>query len=88
VEDSYHTTSTPVSLNFGAGMSYAAGTNTSGAGHNDYLDLGLDTTADILLQLEDAPDTTYPSQGGRPQQAPDRFMPGSHTVQRKHGRCH
>jgi hypothetical protein len=74
VEDSYHTTSTPVSLNFGAGMSYAAGTNTSGAGHNDYSDLSLDTT--------------YPSQGGRPQQAPDRFMPGSHAVQRKHGRCH
>jgi hypothetical protein len=36
----------------------------SGAGHDDVPQFGLDTTADILSQLEDAPDTTQPSLGG------------------------
>jgi hypothetical protein len=33
-----------------------------GRAHDDYPDLGLDTTADVLSQLEDAPDMMHPSQ--------------------------
>jgi hypothetical protein len=39
---------TPAGLDSGAGPSYAARMSFVGAGHNDYLDLSLDTTADIL----------------------------------------
>jgi hypothetical protein len=52
-------------LDFGAGSSYATGTSSTGATHNDDVpDLGpnLDTMADVLLQLEDAPDPMQPSQ--------------------------
>jgi hypothetical protein len=52
----------PVILDFGARPSYATRMSFVGARHNDYLDLGLDTTTDIFSQLEDAPDTTQPSQ--------------------------
>jgi hypothetical protein len=61
-EDVYHTV--PTDLDFGAGSSYATGTSSTGATHNDDVpDLGpdLDTMADVLLQLEDAPDPTQPS---------------------------
>jgi hypothetical protein len=46
VEDVYHTT--PAGLDFGVGSSYAAGMSSVGATHDDVLDLGLDTTADVL----------------------------------------
>jgi hypothetical protein len=39
---------TVVGLNFGFRSSYAAGMSSAGAGHDDYPDLGLDTTTDIL----------------------------------------
>jgi hypothetical protein len=89
----YHTA--PAGLDFGAGWSYAAGTSSTGAAHDDDVpDLGpdLDTTADILSQLEDAPDPTQPSQtlhGGRARQPPHRFTPGSGAIiPRKHGHRH
>jgi hypothetical protein len=55
----------PMGLNFGAGLSYATGTSSASAAHDDDVpDLGpnLDTTTDVLSQLEDAPDPTQPSQ--------------------------
>jgi hypothetical protein len=58
VEDVYHTVATPVDLDSSTGLRYAAGMNSGGAGHDDHLNLGLDTIADILSQLKDAPDTT------------------------------
>jgi hypothetical protein len=58
VEDVYHTVATPTGLDSGTGLRYAAGMNSGGAGHDDHLNLSLDTIADILSQLEDAPDTT------------------------------
>jgi hypothetical protein len=57
-----------------------------GAEHDDYPNLDLNTTTDILSQLKDAPNTTQPSQGGQPRQAPDRFTLGSHAVHRKRRR--
>jgi hypothetical protein len=54
----------PAGLDFGAGLSYATGTSSAGAAHDgDVPDLGpdLDTTMDVLSQLEDAPDLTQPS---------------------------
>jgi hypothetical protein len=68
-EDAYRTA--PANLDFGAGSSYAIGTSSAGPAHDDDIpDLGpdLDTTVDVLSQLEDAPDLTQPSQtlqGGR-----------------------
>jgi hypothetical protein len=59
VEDVYHTT--PAGLDFGVGSSYAAGMSSVGATHDDVPDLGLDTTADVLSQLMDAPDPMQPS---------------------------
>jgi hypothetical protein len=59
----YHTV--PADLDFGAGSSYAIRTSSAGAAHDDDIpDLGtdLDTTADVLSQLEDAPGLTQPSQ--------------------------
>jgi hypothetical protein len=50
-----------VGLDFGAELSYATGTSSAGAAHdNDVPDLGpdLDTTVDVLSQLDDAPDPT------------------------------
>jgi hypothetical protein len=45
---------------FGGGMSYAVATSSAGAAHNDDnnpdLGLDLDTTTDVMSQLEDAPD--------------------------------
>jgi hypothetical protein len=61
VEDVYCTMATPVGLNYGARSSYADEMSSGGAGHDDSPDLGLNTTMDILSQLEDAPDTTQPS---------------------------
>jgi hypothetical protein len=63
VEDVY--CMAPMGLNFGAGLSYATGTSSASAAHDDDIpDLGpnLDTTTDVLSQLEDAPDPTQPSQ--------------------------
>jgi hypothetical protein len=54
-----------VRSSYGAWTSYAGGMSSAGVAHNDdNLDLGLDldTMADVLLQLEDAPDPTQPSQ--------------------------
>jgi hypothetical protein len=61
VEDVYHMAATPAGLDSGAGPSYAARMSFVGAGHNDYLDLSLDTTTNILSQHENALDTTQPS---------------------------
>jgi hypothetical protein len=63
VEDVYHTAATPVGLDSRVGPSSAAGMS-SGAGHDDVPQFGLDTTTDILSQLEDALDTMQPSLGG------------------------
>jgi hypothetical protein len=53
VEDVYHTAAAPAD--------HGARTN-SGARHDkDILGLGLDTTTDVLEQLDDAPDPTQPS---------------------------
>jgi hypothetical protein len=52
-------------LSYGAGKSYAAETSSAGAAHDDDdPDLGLDlnTMADVLSQLKDAPDPMQPSQ--------------------------
>jgi hypothetical protein len=63
VGDVYHTT--PVNHDFGAEMSYSTRTSSTGAAHDDDddPDLGLDfdIIADVLSQLEDAPDPTQPS---------------------------
>jgi hypothetical protein len=99
VEDVYHTVPAGydfgVGSSYGAGMSYAAGTSSTGAANdNDDVDLGLDldTTADVLSQLEDPPDLTQPShalQGVRARNPPHHFTLGSSTVvQRKRGRHH
>jgi hypothetical protein len=91
-DDVYCTTATSPGLDFGAGSSYAVRTSSAGATHDDVLDLGLDTTTDVLSQLEDAPDTTQrsqPLQGGRARQPPHRFTPSPDTViQRKRNRHH
>jgi hypothetical protein len=50
---------------FGDRSSYAARMSAASAAHDDGIpDLGpnLDTTVDVLSQLEDAPDPTQPSQ--------------------------
>jgi hypothetical protein len=66
-KDMYHTAPAGydfVRLSYGAEMSYATGTNSAGATHDDddpHLGLDLDTMADVLSQLEDAPDPTQPS---------------------------
>jgi hypothetical protein len=64
-EDVYRTAPTGhdfgVRSSYGAGTSYAAGTGSAGAAHDDDdTDLGLDlnTTTDVLSQLEDAPNPT------------------------------
>jgi hypothetical protein len=99
VEDVYHMVPAGydfgVGSSYGAGMSYAAGTSSTGAANDDDdVDLGLDldTTADVLSQLEDPPDLTQPSQalqGVRARNPPHRFTLGSSTVvQRKRGRHH
>jgi hypothetical protein len=49
---------TSLDLDFGARLSYAARTSSTCAGQDDYPDLGLDTTMDVLSQLEDAPEST------------------------------
>jgi hypothetical protein len=63
VENVYRTV--PMSHDFGAGTSYAAGMSFAGAADDDdddpNLGLDLDTTADVLSQLEDALDPTQPS---------------------------
>jgi hypothetical protein len=91
-EDVYRTTATSPRLDFGARPSYATGMSSASAGHDDYPDLVLDTTADVLSQLEDALESTQPSQpsqGGRQQQPPHCFTPGSSAVfQRKRDRHH
>jgi hypothetical protein len=54
----------PAGQDFGAGSSYAVRTSSAGpARDDDVLDLGLDlnTTADVLLQLEDAPNLMQPT---------------------------
>jgi hypothetical protein len=66
-KDMYHTAPAGydfVRSSYGAEMSYATGTNSAGATHDDddpHLGLDLDTMADVLSQLEDAPDPTQPS---------------------------
>jgi hypothetical protein len=87
VEDVHHTAIAPVGLNSGAGPSSIAGTS-FGAGHEDISELRLDTTTDILSQLEDAPNVMQPSLGGLPWHAPDHFTPRSHVVHRKRDRQH
>jgi hypothetical protein len=57
-EDVYRTTPTLAGLIFGAESSYATGTNSVGARHNDYPDMGLDTTSNVLSKPEDAPNMT------------------------------
>jgi hypothetical protein len=44
-------------LNFGVEPGYATEMSSMGAGQYNYPDLGLDTTADVLSQLEDAPES-------------------------------
>jgi hypothetical protein len=61
VEDVYHTAATPVGLNFDVGSTYATRMSSGGTGNDDYPDLGLNTTMDILLQVEDAHDMTQTS---------------------------
>jgi hypothetical protein len=60
----YHTA--PASHDFDVGTSYAAATSSVVAAHDDdedpNLGLNLDTTVDVLSQLEDAPDPKHPSQ--------------------------
>jgi hypothetical protein len=45
-------------LDFGVEPSYATEMSSMGAVQYNYPDLGLDTTADVLSQLEDAPEST------------------------------
>jgi hypothetical protein len=82
-----------VGHDFGVGSSYGARTSSAGAAHDDPdLSLDLDTTADVLSQLEDAPDLTQPSQAlqhGRARNPPHCFTPGSGAVvHRKRGHRH
>jgi hypothetical protein len=52
----------PAGMDFGAGSSFAAGMSSASAAHDDDIpDLGhdLNTTTDVLLQLEDAPDAAF-----------------------------
>jgi hypothetical protein len=59
----YHTV--PTGLDFGAKLSYATGTSSAGAAHDDDVpELGsdLNTTTDVLSQHVDAPDLMQPSQ--------------------------
>jgi hypothetical protein len=67
----YHTA--PASHDFGVGTNYAAATSSVVAAHNDdedpNLGLNLDTTVDVLSQLEDAPDPKHPSQALQGQRA-------------------
>jgi hypothetical protein len=54
-----------VGSKYGVGTSYVAGTSFAGAAHDDdnpNLGLDIDTTVDVLSQLEDAPDLTQRSQ--------------------------
>jgi hypothetical protein len=54
----------PVTHDFGLGSSYFAGMSSADAAHDDDdpdLGLDLDTMANVLSQLEDAPDLTQPS---------------------------
>jgi hypothetical protein len=63
VEDVYPTAQ--AGLDFGVELSDAVGISSTSAAHDDDIpDLGLnlDTTVDVLLQLEDAPDLTQLSQ--------------------------
>jgi hypothetical protein len=53
-----------VAHDFGLGSSYFAGMSSADAAHDDDdpdLGLDLDTMANVLSQLEDAPDLTQPS---------------------------
>jgi hypothetical protein len=84
-----------VRSSYGVGMSYAVGTSSAGAAHDDDdpdLGLDLDTTVDVVSQLEDAPDPTQPShalQGGRARNPPHYFTPGSGAIiHRKRGCRH
>jgi hypothetical protein len=68
---------------FGVGLSYATGTSSAGAAHdNDIPNLGLDLDimVNVLSQLEDAPNLIQPLQGARAQQPPHRFMLGSNSI--------
>jgi hypothetical protein len=59
----YHTA--PAGLYFGAGPSCAAGMSSTGARHDKDVpefSLDLDTMADVLSQLEDAPNLMQPSE--------------------------
>jgi hypothetical protein len=58
VEDVYRTAATSLGLDFGVGLSYATGTIAAGVAHDDVPDLGLDTTAYVLSQLQDSPEST------------------------------
>jgi hypothetical protein len=51
-EDVYCMAPTLAGLDFGVRSSYAAGTSSAVSTHDDYPDLGLDTTTDVLSQLE------------------------------------
>jgi hypothetical protein len=52
----------PAGLDFGDRSCYAAGTSSLGVARDGVTDLGLDTTANVLSQLQDGPDPTQPSQ--------------------------
>jgi hypothetical protein len=54
----YRTAATSLGLDFGVGLSYATGTIAAGVAHDDVPDLGLDTTAYVLSQLQDSPEST------------------------------
>jgi hypothetical protein len=56
----YRTMPTSADHDFGARSSYATRMSSVSAGHDDYPDLGLGTIADVLSQLEYAPDTMQP----------------------------
>jgi hypothetical protein len=57
-EDVYRMAATSPGLDFGVEPSYATEMSSMGAVQYNYPDLGLDTTADVLSQLEDAPEST------------------------------
>jgi hypothetical protein len=75
-----------VKSSYGARTSYATGTSSTGAAHdNDDPDLGLnlDTMVNVLSRLEDAPDLMQPSQtlhGGLAWNPPHRFTLASDAV--------
>jgi hypothetical protein len=48
MEGVYHTVVTSPGMDFGVSTSYAAGTSAAGATHDDFTNLGLDTTTDVL----------------------------------------